>query len=208
MLRCLAMAGVVGLFVLGGCAGPKGQVPDGKLAVKKPVRKTAAKAGAAADARLALPGQVSGTGWHIPWRVRDPKHPDGPPIPVLIADASTGTVTNENDNPTVVLQAARAQLFREGVHAADIEAARISADQRHRVVKGAGGCTVRSAGAPPDDPSAYTVLTADTVSWDTRTNKIVAVGNAHVSGRRHRTDFTHSGGCITFDMARDEVEVE
>src|SRR5258705_8336032 len=84
------------------------------------------------DPRTRLPGKIQGMGWHIPWYARDPKNPKGPTIPVLIADAVSGEITNQNDNPTIAMHQMRAKLFRDGQYIADVEADQVTADQRNR----------------------------------------------------------------------------
>src|SRR4051812_17146411 len=102
------------LLVFGaGC----GKQPRGAEA--KPVEKK--------DLRAQLPGEVTGFGLHIPWVKRDPEHPNGPPVPVLIADAKSGVLTNDEENPTVLLRDARVRLFRNGKPAATIDAPQITA---------------------------------------------------------------------------------
>jgi hypothetical protein len=183
--------GLCALLCVGGCGRPLAKSTD----TEKPEKK---------DPLANLPGAIQGHGWHIPWMIRDPRHPNGPALPVLIADAQFGAITDRNGNPTVVLEHARAQLFHDGRHVADVQAAQITADQRRRVLTGTGGCMLKSV----PTPESATVITADTISWDTRSNRIVAYGHAHVEGKRKKIPFSSTGGRITYDMARDEVRVE
>jgi hypothetical protein len=157
---------------------------------------------------MRLPGKIKGQGWHIPWYMRDPKHPNGPPVPVLIADADTGEIVNHNGNPAIVMWKVRARLFREGAYAADVVAAKITANQRDQILVGTGGCKVTS---PLEN--AETVVTADKITWNTKASKIVAVGHAHVVRRprnssRDNPPITQEGGKITYDLARGEVSVQ
>ncbi len=180
-----------------GCGKPASQ--------NKPVKKASAAGQAEKlDARR-LPGRVVGAGWHIPWRVRDPKHPNGPGLPVLIADAETGEILNSDANPTVQLGNARVKLFRNGLPTADVDAPQLTANQHDRIVIGTGGVRVNSLADPPD-----TVVTADKITWDTRTNVIVAVGNARVvrTPKAGGAALSQSGGRITFDTALKEFVVE
>jgi hypothetical protein len=185
--------GALALLILlagAGCGKPK------QSAEETPDRK---------KRELELPGQVSGKGWHIPWRMRDPKHPNGPPIPVLIADAKSGVLTNDEENPTVLLRDVRARLFRNGKHTADIAAPEVTADQKERLVIGRGGVTFVSLTNPPD-----TVVTADKITWDTRQSKVFAEGNARVT-RRHKDGQTDTtiGNRITFDAGlKGNFEIE
>jgi hypothetical protein len=145
-----------------------------------------------ADASANLPGGITGTGWHIPWRTVDPKHPHGPPITVLIADAQNGSMASQDDDITVRLWQVHAQLFRDNRPAAIVDAAEITTDRRTKVVIGAGGVTIRSLpgaaktardhknanGFPPN-----TTLTADKMTWDTQTSKLIALGHVHAIQR-------------------------
>ena len=190
MRAWLLCAAALLILLAGGCRKPKtgaGETPDKK------------KNG------LELPGRVSGKGWHIPWRMRDPKNPNGPPIPVLIADARSGVLTNDEENPTVLLRDVRARLYRNGKHTADIAAPEVTANQKERRIVGRGGVTFVSITNPPD-----TVVTADQITWDTKQSKVVAEGHARVT-RRHKdgqTDTT-TGSRITFDAGlKGNFEIE
>jgi hypothetical protein len=143
-----------------GCGNLKGAQQD-----VRPDRKAA---------KAALPEGIQGEGWHIPWRMADPKHPNGPPITVLIADARTGSMNSEGDNILVRLHDVHAQLFHAGKRAAYVTADNVTTNKNTRVVIGTGGVKVTSLTAPPD-----TVITADRMTWDPHTNKVIALGNAH-----------------------------
>src|SRR5689334_12779162 len=101
-------------------------------------------------------GKVSGKGWYLPYYIQDPKRPNGPPMPVFIAEAKTGEILRKAGNPEIVMHEVQARLFQQGRYAADVRAARIRANQQDRQVYATGGCTVRSLINPAD-----TVLTAD-----------------------------------------------
>jgi len=153
---------------------------------------------------LDLVGKVNGRGWYLPWYTRDPKKPNGPPIPVLIAEAETGEITKHNDNPEIVMRHVHARIYQKGVHSANVEAAKIRANQLERTVFASGGCTVTSLLNPTD-----TVLTADRITWDTENTRFVAEGHAHVE-RRPRdggTPITQSGGKIVYDTEKNTVTV-
>lgn len=101
----------------------------------------------------------------------------------------------KNETPTLVLNRVRATLFREGVRSAAIQATRITANQRERILVGTGGVTVTSLTTPPD-----AIVTADKVTWNSRDNRITAVGHAHLIRRPAGggMPFEHRGGRITF----------
>lgn len=124
-----------------------------------------------------LKGTVTGKGWYVPWKVRDPKDPNRS-VPVMIANAETGAMKNDDGNVRVQLRKVRAQLFREGKPAAYVEAQEVSANRRDRVVIGKGNVIVHSLSDPPD-----TVVRADRMRWDTQSGAIVASGNAQVTRR-------------------------
>lgn len=159
---------------------------------KSPSRQTAAKMkakDAKEGARTPLPVSVAGTDWHIPWRVPDPKNPNGPTVPVFIADARQGTIENEDNETTVLLKEVQARLYRDGVHTANIVAPQMTANESERVVVGSGGCTITSLTDPPD-----TIIKADTITWDTHTSKIVAEGEPTITSRlKNGTPVTNAG---------------
>jgi hypothetical protein len=159
----------------------------------------------AEQAGSALPAAITGRGWHIPWVTRDPKNPQGPVIPLMVADARTGAMSDENRNVVIDLGGVHVQLYREGAATGDIEAPRVTADERTRVVIGTGGVTVRSRTDPPD-----TVIKADKIAWDTRAGRIVAVGHARVHQLAHDGSpaISQSGGRITFDTTFKNIDVQ
>ncbi len=157
--------------------------------------------GAEADQDQNLTGEISGTNWHIPWSIRDAK---GRAVPALIADAREGEMNNLGDSSTMRLHGVRAKLFQEGVHAADIVAAQVDASSDDHLIVGTGGVRVTSLTSPPD-----TVVTADKITWDPRSFKMVAVGHAVVTQRPpHGVPITQTGGRITFDTKFRKIEVE
>jgi hypothetical protein len=170
-------------LVLSGCSKP----------TTKPVTKPASDSKSAQTKTLTAAEQIAkveGSGWYLPWYKRDPKHPDGPPIPVLIANAATGEITNHNSNPEIVMH--------------HVQAVRITANQEDQVIVGKGGCTVTSLLNPAD-----TVLTADTITWDSGNTKFVAEGHAHVVRRpRNGVPITQEGGKITYDLEKNTIDIE
>ncbi len=126
-----------------------------------------------------LPGGITGTNWHIPWRTADPKHPHAKPVTVLIADAKSGTMTSKANNLVLRLGGVRAQLFSERRHVADLQAARVETDRRSRIVVATRDVRLVSLTNPPD-----AVLTSDRMTWDTHTKILVATGNAHFVRRQ------------------------
>ncbi len=149
-----------------------------------------------------LEGAITGTNWHIPWTVRNA---EGKAIPALIADAREGRMQSFEDSYTMQLRGVRAKLFQEGVHSADIEAAQVDANSDDHLIVGTGGVRVVSLTNPPD-----TVITADKITWDPHSHKMVAVGHAQATQRPHDggVPITQTGGRITFDMQLKKIEVE
>lgn len=156
--------------------------------------------GAGADQNLT--GEISGTNWHIPWTIRDAK---GRHVPALIADAREGEMNNLDASYSMRLHGVQAQLFQEGVHAADIKAAQVDANSDDHIIIGTGGVRVTSLTNPPD-----TVITADKITWDPRSFKMTAVGHAQVTQRPRNggLPITQSGGRITFDTKFQKIEVD
>lgn len=158
--------------------------------------------GADAEQDQTLTGEISGTNWHIPWTIRDAK---GKAIPALIADARQGEMNNLDESYTMRLRGVRAKLFQAGVHAADIVAAQVDANSDDHLIVGTGGVRVTSLTNPPD-----TVITADKLTWDPRSYKMVAVGHARITQRPRNggVPITQTGGRITFDTKFQKIEVE
>ncbi|HZT43103.1 MAG TPA: hypothetical protein VFA07_13120 [Chthonomonadaceae bacterium] len=154
------------------------------------------------DTQADLPGKITGTGFHIPITRRDPKNPNGPPIPILTADAQSGTLQNEGDNPATFLEGVRARLFRNGKPAADLFAPQMTYDRSKKTVIATGGVKLVSLPTP-----SQTTVTADQMTWDTSTSHIVAVGHAFATTHQNGTDIQQSGGRITIDMARKPYEI-
>jgi hypothetical protein len=184
------------LAVISGCGGAR-------TSAAAPAKPAAAKP-AKSKHPLELVGKVNGSGWHLPWYIRDPKNPNGPPIPVLVADAETGEITKRNNNPEIVMHQVKARLYQKGVHAANIDAAKIRANQRDKKVFASGGCTVNSLVNPAD-----TVLTADRITWDSSNTQFVAEGHAHVERRPANggLPIVQEGGTIVYDLERNLVTV-
>jgi len=174
------------------------------------------KADQPTDVKANLPGGIRGTGWHIPWRTKDPKHPNGPSITVLIADAKNGSMASQDDDVMVRLWQVKAQLYHEGRPAATVEAAEITTGQRSKVVIGTGGVIVRSLpgaalpgkgrqnanGLPPN-----TTITADKMTWDTQTSKLIALGHVHAIQRQPGSRFPTEtyGDQMKYDMETGDL---
>lgn len=172
-------------------------------AAERPARRPAANERAAGHP-LDNVGKVNGRGWYLPWYKRDPRRPNGPPIPVLIAEAETGEITRRNGTPEVVMRDVHARLFQKGVHAANVVAGKVRANQQEARVYASGGCTVTSLLNPAD-----TVLTADRITWDTNGAIFSAEGHATVM-RRPRdggVPITHEGGKIVYDLERNTFTI-
>ena len=149
-------------------------------------------------------GKVEGSGWYIPWYKRNPQNPNGPPIPVLIANAETGEIINHKNNPEIVMHRVRARLYQNGQHAANVVAAHVTANQQSQGIVGRGGCTVTSLLNPAD-----TVLTADKITWDAGNTKFIAQGHAHVIRRPlHGVPITQEGGKITYNLEKNTIDIE
>ena len=153
---------------------------------------------------LDLIGKVNGRGWYLPWYTRDPKRPNGPPIPVLIAEAETGEITKHNDNPEIVMRRVHARLFQKGLHTANVDAAKIRSNQEEQVIYGSGGCTIKSLLNPAD-----TVLTADRITWDTGNTRFIAEGHAHVVRKPQDggLPISQEGGKFVYDMEKNTVTI-
>jgi len=149
-----------------------------------------------------LTGEVKGTNWHIPWTIRNSK---GQTVPALIADARRGEMNNLDDGYAMRLHGVTAQLFQEGVHAADIVAGQVDANSEDKLIVGTGGVQVTSLTNPPD-----TVVTAEKITWDPHTFKMVAVGHAKViqTPRNGGVPISQTGGRIMFDTKFQKFEVK
>ena len=180
------------LVAVGGCAG-----------VKPPAKPKPADAKVKKPAKSEQFGKLTGRGWHIPWYTRDPKNPNGPLIPVLIADAKEGAIIN-TAKATLQLRDVQARMFRNGIQSADIIAPNVTANQSESVFVGTGGVTVRSITDPPD-----TVITGDKVTWNMKTKVLVAEGHAHITNRTpDGKTSTAEGNRITFDTALKTSSLE
>ena len=150
-----------------------------------------------------LKGAVTGKGWHIPWKERDPNNPKKA-LPVMIADADTGAMKNDDGNMRIQLHRVKARLFREGKPTAYVEAQQISANRKDKVVVGMGNVIVNSLSDPPD-----TVIKADKMKWDTRSSVIVAIGNARVTRRMPNGQLATSlSDRVTFDTKLKDFVLE
>lgn len=149
-----------------------------------------------------LTGKVTGKNWHIPWSIHDAK---GRTVPALVADAREGEMDNLQDGYTMRLHIVQAQLFQEGVHAADIQADQVEANSNEHKIIGTGNVRVYSLTNPPD-----TVITADKITWDPHSSTMEAVGHAHVTQRPHNggPPISQTGGRITFDTKFQKIKVE
>lgn len=182
----------VGVSVGLGCNSPKRRAA-------KPTQKE--KAAPESD----LPGKVTGKGWHIRWRTPNLKNPKAEPWRVMEANARRGALADENRNATVRLAQVLARLYREGIPAAVMKADQVMANQTERIVVATGNVYFQSLPSPSE-----TVVRADKITWDTRTNELVAVGNTYLNHqpRKRGLPLVQSGGRVTFDTKLDEFKVE
>ena len=174
---------------LGGCGKPK-----------PPPEKKLTRAEQEAKVHKEIPGSITGNGWHIHWFSRDPKIEDGASKPVLVADADQGEITNP-DNPTIVLHTVTARIFRNGAPTCIVTAPLVKANQRDRTLFAYGGVTLTSLPDPPD-----TVITADSMIWDTHTSILKAIGHAHARTIVAGKPGTMSGDRLIYDDKTKEVK--
>ena len=154
---------------------------------------------------LELVSKVQGSGWYLPWYKRDPKNPNGKGIPVLIAQAKTGEIVRRNNSPEILMFTVHAKLFQKGIHAADLDAGKIRANQRDERIFGSGGCKVVSLLNPAD-----TVLTADRIVWDAKKSLFTADGNAHIvrQPKNGGVPVSQEGNTIVFDLVHNTFTVQ
>ena len=183
---------------LGYCAGPA------HASHAPPARVDRAKEFPPHKHPLELIGKVNGRRWYLPWYIRNLRDLNGPPIPVLIANAESGEVTRHGENPEIVMHRVSARLFQKGVPAANVRAGKVRANQQTNRVFASGGCTIVSLINPAD-----TVLTADRITWDTRNTLFIAEGHAHVARKPHNGGpaMTQDGGKIVYDLEHNTVTV-
>ncbi len=169
--------GILCALAVNGCG-----IPGTATATRRPSAAVPSKKSENAPAQL--PGALTGTGWHIPLYVRDPKNPSGPLLPVMITDADTGAMTTaDNHGETEVkaqLHGVKAHLFHDGKPSAEISAPHVTTNQRTRVLVATGGVTIRSVNQKTD-----VTITADKVVWDTHTTKVVATGSPHIFEKKN-----------------------
>ena len=152
-----------------------------------------------------IPARIDGKGWHIAWRSRNTALPGKQALPVLIADAETGAFTSDTDPPAIRLDAVIAQIFQDGKHVADMQAAHLDANRGEETIYGDGGVTVHSLVNPPD-----MTITADTMQWETDGSRLIAEGNAKLtrSAQAGRQAFTQSGHRIIYDLKQGNFDVQ
>jgi len=167
-------------------------------------RRREEEAQKSAESTQNRPGSMTGTNWHIPWKAPDPKHPNGPLITVMIADAETGNLSVQDSNIHLRLDGVHAQLFRNARLAAKVQASEVNTDKHSRIIVGTGGVKVVSITDPPD-----TVITADRMTWDTRSSKVIAEGNAHAIQYRSQGTLPNEtfGDRILFDTETGKLSV-
>lgn len=187
ILSVLLLSVLLGL-TLGGCGKPK-----------PPPEKPPTKAEQQAKAHQEIPSSVSGKGWQLHWLTRDPKKDDGDSKPVLVADADWGEITNP-DNPTMELHIVTAHIYRNGAATCIVTAPIVRANQRDRTLFATGGVTLTSLTDPPD-----TVITSDTMIWDTHTSILKAIGHAHARTQVGGKPGTMSGDVLIYDNKTQEV---
>lgn len=195
MRHCLLFGWTAGLcWALAGCsAKPKADTRPHETAEAKQPEKHPIEA----------IGKVTGKGWYLPWYRRDPNRPKGPMIPVLIANAERGEITNRDGNPDIIMRTVHARLYQKGRHSADVDAGTVEANQNDNHVVGSDGCRIHSLINPSD-----TVLTADRIEWDVDSSLFTATGHAHVERRpRNGVPIIQEGGTIVYSAERDTVEI-
>jgi len=191
--RGIACSLALALLLVGvGCGGARVK------AAKKP------EPTGAAETQPSLPGGITGQEWHILWSTRNPTQPNGKPLPVVDAHARTGELMDRAEGDTILLHDVHARLYRNGKPAAIIDAPQVTANQRDRILVGTGGVTLISLADPPD-----TTVKANKITWNTRTDEIVGVGNTHIVRRlRDGTPFEQIGGRVTYDSKAKDFNIE
>lgn len=178
---------------IGGCA----QAPAGHGA-------QAASNHAAADQRrpATLPMKVTGTGWHIPWRSPDPRHPKSPPERILTADADSGEVVHRSDG-ILLLRSVRVLLYHQGQPALALTAQRLAAAERDRTIDAYGAVQLSSVPAP-----AANRIEADRVTWNTSSSNVLAFGHVTLWHRsRNGHQIKQTGTKAIYNLKSSDVRI-
>ena len=220
-MKKIALAGLAAvLCALSGCSAGSGNTKDSAVQqVSAPRRAQAADMPTEAKNKRKIqnkatnikqvpftrqanfPGEVRGTGWHIPWYAPDPKNPKGPRQRVLVADAKHGVMDSRKDVLTIHMSDVIATLYQADKPSATILAPHVTTNQRDRIIVATGGVTIHSLIDPTADPKhlpsgqqasgrseggtnvntnqpSDTTVTADKMTWDSHTTTVVCTGNA------------------------------
>lgn len=178
-------------LALCGC-GKSNAVPNRKLT----------KAELELRAKKEIPGEISGTGWHIRWLNPAATGKRGLQT-VVLADSAHGAISDPA-NPTISLYDVAAKIFRDGAQTGTVYAPLVAANQHDKVLLATGGVKLTSITDPPD-----TVVTGDAMRWDTTRNRLIVTGNARaVVLRPGRKPDTTTGDTLVFDTKLKELRNE
>ncbi len=153
-------------------------------------------------AKKEIPGEITGTSWHIRWLNPSPtgKHELQT---VVLADSAHGAV-NDPSNPTITLYQVAAKIFRDGAQTGTVYAPVVTANQRDKVLIATGSVLLKSITNPPD-----TVVTGDRMRWYTSRSRLVVMGNARaVVLRPGQKPDTTTGDTLVFDTKLKELRNE
>jgi hypothetical protein len=179
-MRFTSVCACLIIAVAGGC-NKSGPIKNRKLTKEELALKQ----------RNEIPAEISGAVWRIRWYNRATNKRL---LIVASADSARGEITDPND-PTLTLHDVTGTVYREGVKTATIRAPSVAADQTHKILHAVGGVRLTSVTDPPD-----TVITGDTMTWDTTKDKLVVLGNAHaVMQKPGQLADTTSGDRLVFD---------
>jgi hypothetical protein len=160
------------------------------------------KAELALKAKKEIPGEITGNGWHIRWLSRAQTGKRDLET-VALADAARGAI-NDPANPTITLYDVVAKVYRNGEQTGTINAPVMTANQTDKVLHATGGVRLTSITDPPD-----TVVTGDSMRWDTSRNKLVVTGNARaIVVKPGEKPNTTVGDRLVFDTKLKELRNE
>jgi lipopolysaccharide assembly outer membrane protein LptD (OstA) len=137
----------------------------------KPAENTSVKK---VESKNSLPGTVRGKGWKIRWMTQDPKDRQKQ-VPLLIAKSETGELFYQGNIPNLRMKQVQAQLFQDGIMSATLEAGALEANRKSRRLIATKGVRVNNLIAPN-----VLKVTADKITWDTKTHSALAEGSAHL----------------------------
>ncbi len=188
-ISCTAI--LVSSLIICGC-GKSNAIPN-----RKPT-----KAELELKAKKEIPGEITGTTWHIRWL--NPAATGNHDLQtVVLADSAHGSVSDPA-NPTITLYEVAAKIFRDGAQTGTVYAPVVAANQRDKVLLATGGVKLTSITDPPD-----TVVTGDAMRWDTTRNRLVVIGNARaVVLRPGQKPDTTTGDTLVFDTKLKELRNE